>query len=58
MGKKNDPADKAVRTKLVATRIDVDLYKQLKVLSIKSDRAIYELISEACTDLLLKYPQR
>jgi hypothetical protein len=55
MVKKNTPKNKDL--KLFGTRMDIKLLKQLKMLGLKNDRAVYSLVEEAVTDLLRKYGQ-
>jgi hypothetical protein len=41
--------------KMFATRIDVDLKKKLKLLSVEEETSIADLAEEAIRDLLTKY---
>jgi len=41
-----------------ASKIDEDLYKQLKILSVNTDIKIQKLLEEAIKDLLKKYEKK
>lgn len=44
--------------KMVATRLDKDLAKELKLLSVHAERTMNELFEEAVIDLLVKYKKQ
>ena len=44
--------------KMFATRIDADVLKRLKHLSVDSEKSVYELVEEAIRELLKKYEKK
>jgi len=44
--------------KMFATRIDADVLKKLKHLSVDAEKSVYELVEEAIRGLLKKYEKK
>ena len=44
--------------KMFATRIDADVLKKLKHLSVDAEKSVYELVEEAIRELLKKYEKK
>jgi len=43
---------------MFATRIDADVLKKLKHLSVDAEKSVYELVEQAIQDLLKKYEKK